>query len=140
MKKFWAGGFLYNPQNYSVFLHKRDGNTKFNPNRWAFFGGLSEGGEKPIDCFIRELSEEIGVNFRKEEVLFLRDYFNEEFQTHRFVFYIISSKDKKHFRLGEGADFDWISLDRLDDYNLTEKTMLDLIFFINYVIEESKSI
>ena len=130
MKKFWAGGFLYHPKNNCVLIHKRDLNTKFNPNSWAFFGGLNKDNETPIDCFIRELYEEIKIKVKEEEVITLYDYFNEEFQTHRFVFYVITSKkDKSGFVLSEGADFDWIKLNSLDKYNLTEKTEKDLRFF-----------
>jgi hypothetical protein len=32
--------------------------------------------------------------------------------------------------LGEGADFDWIPLDKAFDYDLTEKTERDLKTFI----------
>ena len=70
MKKFWAGGFLYNPDNNSVLLHQRDAKTKFNPNAWAFFGGLNEGTETPLQCFIRELSEELGCKL-EDKILFL---------------------------------------------------------------------
>jgi mutator protein MutT len=130
MEKFWAGGFLYNPKNNSVLLHKRDSNTKFNPNSWAFFGGLNEGVEKPVACFIREIDEEIGIKFKTEEVITLYDYFNEEFQTHRFVFYALNEKTKSEFVLNEGEDFDWVSLDKIGKYKLTEKTEKDLKFFI----------
>lgn len=130
MDKFWAGGFLYNPKNNSVLLHKRNSNTKFNPNSWAFFGGLNKGIETSVDCFIREIDEEIGIKFKTEDVITLYDYFNEEFQTHRFVFYALSEKAKSEFFLNEGEDFDWVSLDQLDKYTLTEKTDKDLKFFV----------
>jgi len=131
--KFWAGGFLYNPKNNSVFLHKRDSNTKFNPNSWAFFGGLNENDESSLDCFIRELKEEIGIKLKKEDVIPLYDYFNEEFQTHRFVYYVISDKDKSEFTLNEGKGFNWVSLNQLGKYNLTEKTEKDLKFFVGKI-------
>jgi len=130
MTKFWAGGFLYNSKNNSVLLHKRDSNTKFNPNSWAFFGGLNEGIETPSECFTRELDEEIGLKLKTEEVITLYDYFNEEFQTDRFVFYALSEKNKSEFILTEGEDLDWVDLDELDNYTLTEKTKRDLKFFI----------
>jgi mutator protein MutT len=129
MEKFWAGGFLFNPKNNSVLLHKRDSNIKFNPNSWAFFGGLNEGAETPINCFIREIDEEIGIKLKTEEVITLCNYFNEEFQTHRFVFYVLNEKTKSEFVLNEGEDFDWVSLGKIDDYKLTEKTERDLKFF-----------
>lgn len=133
MKKFWAGGFLYNPDNNGVLLHQRDANTQFNPNAWAFFGGLNEGAETPEQCFIRELEEELGCKLEDKNIIPLVDYFNEEFQTHRCVFYVLSNQPKSEFTLNEGADFDWVSLDKLDKYSLTEKTAKDLKFFIDSV-------
>jgi len=128
--KFYAGGFLYNPRTKEVFLHKRDSNTKFNPNAWAFFGGLNEGDETPVECFIRELEEEIGLKVSPDKVIYLDDYLNIEFNTHRYVFYVISDVSTEDLTLGEGQGFGWITLDRLDEYNLTEKTRRDLNYFM----------
>ena len=46
------------------------------------------------------------------------------------VFYAMSEKSKSEFVLNEGEDFDWVSLNRLNEYTLTEKTERDLKFFI----------
>ena len=69
LKVFWAGGFFYNPKTNSVFLHRRDGNTKFDPNMVSFFGGSSEKDEKPEDCFKRELFEETGLKIETDEII-----------------------------------------------------------------------
>lgn len=130
LDKFYAGGFLYNPQTNEVFLHKRDGNTKFNPNAWAFFGGLNEPGETPVECFVRELEEETGLKVSPSDVIYLYDYLNKEFNTHRYVFYVITNVAIEELTLGEGAGFGWISLDEIDKYKLTEKTERDLRYFM----------
>lgn len=133
MQKFWAGGFLYNPDKHCVLLHQRDSNTKFNPNAWAFFGGLNEGAKTPVQCFGREIEEELGLKLETKDVITLYDYFNQEFQTPRYVFYALCHKNKSEFTLNEGADFDWVDLKRLDEYNITEKTERDLKYFINLI-------
>jgi 8-oxo-dGTP diphosphatase len=135
MENFWAGGFLYNPKNKAVLLHKRDSKTKFNPNMWAFFGGLNNPLETPTACFIREIKEELGIEIKPGDAILLNDYFNEEFQAHRFVFYVINEMDKSRFVLGEGADLEWISLDQLNKFDLTEKTLKDLKFFIEKLLK-----
>lgn len=127
---FYAGGFLYNPKTASVLLHKRDGNTKINPHKWAFFGGLSEGSETPVQTFTREVKEELNVQIDDSDVKMLCDYLNEELQTYRYVFYATSNLGKDEMTLSEGADFDWIALDELDKYDLTDKTKEDLKTFI----------
>ncbi|MHB8651580.1 MAG: NUDIX domain-containing protein [Minisyncoccota bacterium] len=128
--RYWAGGFLFNPKNRSVFLHKRDDKTKINPNKWAFFGGLNEGSESPEACYIRELTEETGLTVSADNVHFLTEYMNEELHTYRIVFYSISQAERSKFVLGEGAGFDWVSLDELSRFDLTEKTKLDLAEFV----------
>ncbi len=131
MKGFYAGGFFYNPKTREVLLHKRDGNTKIHPNKWAFFGGLGEANENPVEAFVREIEEELGVKLSEEEVIPLCDYYNPIRQTHRNIFYVVSDKKKSDMILGEGADFEWISLGNVFEYDLTEKTVWDLKTFLS---------
>lgn len=133
-KKYWAGGFLYNPVNNSIFLHKRDGNTKFNPNKWAFFGGLNEELDKsPLECFSRELKEEIGLQVGSKEIVELCEYMNVELDTYRVVFYVESDVSEKDLILGEGAGFGWIAINRMQEYELTDKTEDDLKLFLKKI-------
>jgi 8-oxo-dGTP diphosphatase len=129
MKTFFACGFLYNPKSKKVLLHKRDSNTSVNPNKWAFFGGTSEGNETPLQCFVRELKEEIGVSVDSNGVRGLYDYFNNEQGTHRHIFYVESELSKENMKLGEGADFNWFTLEDAFVLDLTEKTRKDLEYF-----------
>ena len=112
-------------------LHKRDGNTTVNPHKWGFFGGLSEGNETPIETFIREMKEELDIDLVPGEIVPLCDYLNEERNIWRYVFLVESDRDKSTMRLGEGADFDWVSLSRVFGFNLTDKTADDLHFFVS---------
>ena len=131
--KIYAGGFLYNSEKQEVLLHKRDGNTEYNPNQWAFFGGLGGGGETPIQIFIREMKEELNIDILENKVKPVCSYFNNERQTHRNIFFVESDLKKSQMRLGEGADFDWIKLDKVFDYDLTEKTGRDLKVFLTII-------
>jgi len=128
---FYSGAFLYNPKNQSVLLHLRDNNTLRHPGQWAFFGGRNEGDESPEDCCIRELGEELGISAEKEELIPLCNYLNTNQGTWRYIFYIESDREKSSLKLMEGADFDWIPLDKAFEYNLTDKTRADLEKFIN---------
>ena len=129
-KIFYAGGFLYNQKKESVLLHKRDNKTQVNPNKWGFFGGTNSGNETPEECFRRELREELAIEVPLERIKPLRDYFNIDRGVHRYVFFVESNARKSDMKLGEGADFDWIPLNAVLNYDLTTKTMLDLQFFI----------
>ena len=129
-ERFYAGGFFFNPKTEEILLHKRDGNTDVNPNKWGFFGGTSEEGEVPVETFIREIKEELGQTLKKEDIVELRNYLNKERNIQRYVFYVESDKKKSEMTLGEGADLDWISLDKVFDFVLTDKTVDDLNFFM----------
>lgn len=133
--KFWAGGFLYNPKTQEIFLHRRDANTKFNPNKWAFFGGLNEGNETPVECFIRELEEEIGLKVAANQVISLCEYMNYEFNTYRIVFYVTTDVAQEDLILGEGAGFSWVSIKKLPTLDLTSYTEKDLKFFLEKVVK-----
>lgn len=133
MEKFYSGGYLYNPKTQCVLLHLRDGNTKINPHQWAFFGGASEGEETPAETFIREIKEELGVDILPHEIKPLRDYVNDEFGIYRHVFFVESELHKKQMKLGEGADFDWIPLEKVLGYDITEKTREDMKYFISNI-------
>jgi 8-oxo-dGTP pyrophosphatase MutT (NUDIX family) len=101
--KFWAGGFLFDAQARKVLLHRRDDQTPFNPNRWAFFGGLNEGNESFGECFVRELREETGLQLEPDRVTYLRDYAHTTVAQHRAVFYALSDVPLERLTLGEGA-------------------------------------
>jgi|SRR3989344_6503253 len=132
-KLFFAGGFLYNPKTKSVLLHLRDNKTPNSPNQWAFFGGTNEGDESPKECLIRELNEELGIDIPEQDIKPVCDYLNTNRGTWRYVFYIQSELDKSQMKLGEGADFDWIPLTEVFDYDLSEKTADDLKIFLQTI-------
>lgn len=127
---FFAGGFLFNSKTNSVLLHKRDSKTKFNPDKWGFFGGTCENDESPTGTFIREIKEELNIDISKDKIIPLCCYLNEEFNTYRHIFYVESDLKKDEMKLGEGADFEWIPVKKVFDYELTEKTIRDLKSFL----------
>ena len=134
-EKFYSGGYLYNPKTQSVLLHLRDGKTTINPHKWAFFGGASEEGEAPVVTFIREMHEELGICILPDEVKLLRDYMNNERDIHRYVFFVESETAKEHMQLGEGADFGWIPLRKVFQYDITDKTREDLEYFVSHIVK-----
>ena len=131
--KKYSGGFLYNPETKQVFLHRRDGNTIYNPNMLAFFGGLNEGVETPKEGFQRELFEEVGLRVPLDEIIPLNEYLNKEVNTYRYVFYVVSDISKDALVLGEGAGFDWFDLKTVFQERITEKVDKDLKTFITLV-------
>jgi 8-oxo-dGTP pyrophosphatase MutT (NUDIX family) len=130
--EFWAGGFLYDRVQASVFLHHRDGNTRMNPHKWAFFGGHSEAGETYLACFVREIAEEIGLHIEPEQAVYLREYLNPLVNQYRVVFYIETDIAADRLVLGEGAGFGWFRLDEVHRLDLAQKTREDLVYFVEH--------
>ena len=129
-KSFYSGGFLYNPKTRQVLLHLRDAKAPINPNKWAFFGGISENDETPKECFVREMQEELNIGIAEHEVLPLCDYLNTNRGTWRYVFYVQSELPASAMKLGEGADFRWIPLKEVFNYDLTKSVKSDLETFL----------
>lgn len=123
---FSACGFLYNPDNGQVLLHKRDGNTNRNPHKWAFFGGAGEAGESPKEAFVREMFEELAIELRPDEIIALCDYSSPFPDCYRHVFYVESDLPKSAMRLGEGADFAWLPLADAFKLDLADSARRDL--------------
>lgn len=129
-RKFWSGGFLYDPETKRVLLQKRDSKAPVNPNKWGFFGGTNENAESPQECLIREWQEELGIKIDAKDLIPLRDYLNDDYDTWRYVFFVKSNLKKSEMILGEGADFDWVLLDEAIDYDASNKTTKDLQVFL----------
>lgn len=126
----WAGGFFVDPNRRQILLHQRDSKARVNPNMWAFFGGLAEGDESPLACFLREVEEELGVRLDAAEAIQLRAYLNTELQTNRYVFFVRRYLPPEEIILGEGAGFGWLRFEDLPNYPLTDKTRDDIEYFL----------
>ena len=123
-----AFGILYNPDTGTVLLHKRDAQAPVNPGRWGLFGGAVEKGEEPLQAWLRELQEELGMAFPPSRVRRLTDYVTES-GSHRFVYVLPVRLPKAAMRLGEGEDFDWFAIDEARTLDLTTSTVRDLTLF-----------
>ena len=125
-----VAGFLYDRKHNAVLLHLRDGNTKINPNKWSLFAGACEAGETPLQTFVREIEEEIGLAIDPKEVKFLDEYFNDTTNVFRHVYYIEKYVPLSELTLGEGAGMDWVPLEKAFDLDLSEKSIKDLRRFL----------
>lgn len=123
---FYAGGFIYDPSSKEVLLHLRDNKTENNPGVWAFFGGLSKTNERPEETFKREIVEELGIVLN--EVKYLRDYFNPDLNTHRYVFFETANR-KPEIELSEGDKAQWLTVANALKLSLSKRTREDLIYF-----------
>ena len=95
---------------------------------WAFFGGLSQESETPPNTFKRELREELELTLSDDSIKKLTDYFNPDFDTHRYVFYA-ETKESRNLKLHEGEGFAWVTLEEAFNQNLSKRTKQDLSLF-----------
>lgn len=125
---YFSGVIPYNPTAKTVFLQLRDGNTPFNPHHWSGFGGSSEPEDNgdPIVTALRELQEEIGHQFIASDLLPLRQNISPKSGKQRYIYYLLCELQKSAFTLGEGADFAWHPLAKVDVLKLTPETIKDL--------------
>jgi len=65
----YAAGALLELPDGRIALHHRDNKPNIaSPDKWAFFGGMGEDGEQPIDTVIRELHEELEINLLRNQL------------------------------------------------------------------------
>lgn len=69
-----------------VMLQQRSQNSS-HPRTWGFFGGKSEGTERPIETLLRELNEEVGILPDVEKIYPLNKFISpdKKFTYHTFV-------------------------------------------------------
>lgn len=130
---FYAGGFIYNSTSKETLLHLRDKKTENNPSVWAFFGGLSKTNEKPEETFKREILEELDIVLNK--VKYLRDYFNPDFNTHRYTYFVVVKK-KPNFQLSEGDKAQWFTINNALKLHLSKRTREDLTYFKENMLDK----
>jgi 8-oxo-dGTP diphosphatase len=124
-----ACAVIYNPNTKTFLLQHRTSDAPTNPNKWSLFGGHLEDGETLIQALLRELEEEIGVIFKAEEVKFL---YQHQTRPGRIVnvFLIECFLSTEDITLGEGQGFDFVSVDKMLDYDLSDQAKKNLTDFL----------
>ncbi len=102
--------FLIN-ENNQILLQKRSSNKRFNPNKWAPCAGGVWHNESIEEGALRELKEEIGVEFKKEDLNFLTKDKTTSF------YFIKCNKKENEFTLQEEelSCVKWFDIDEVID-------------------------
>lgn len=134
-------GIILNSKN-EILITKRAEHKKFGL-MWECNGGSVLAGETSLQGVIRELKEEVGVEFKKREAIFLKEVkggkkypdFKDLWLFRRDV-----KKEEITFPDGEAIDYKWVTIDEfmkmynnkeivptvdfgVEEYNLALKTM-----------------
>lgn len=123
-KGFWhkaVAVFIINSKN-QVLLQKRSANKKLWPNLWDISaGGHVLAGEFGFQAIIREIREELGINIKNEEILFLgastsvnikKDIINKHFNEYYIVNKDIEISNLK-LQTEEVSDAKWFNKDEI---------------------------
>lgn len=93
-----------------ILLQKRSANEKHFPNKWALCSGLVISGESCDEAAVRELKEELGVEFQISDLHLLEGNLNLT----RF-YYVITNYDESQFVIQkeELSSVKWFDLDEI---------------------------
>ena len=93
-----------------ILLQKRSANKKYFPNKWALCSGLVISGESCDEAAVRELKEELGVEFQISDLNLLEGNLNLT----RF-YYVITNYDESQFTIQkeELSSVKWFDLDEV---------------------------
>lgn len=93
-----------------ILLQKRSANKKHFPNKWALCSGLVISGESCEEAAVRELKEELGVEFQIDDLHLLEKNLNLT----RF-YYVITNYDESQFVIQkeELSSVKWFDLDEI---------------------------
>lgn len=130
---FTSFGLFYDPKHLQVLLHLRSADARVNPAKWALFGGTSEEGETPVECFCREIREELGLQLDVNDVRQIRRYSNPRTGMFRHVFVVERFVLPESIVLREGSGFGWIPASKAQRYDLTDASRSDLAFFLSSI-------
>ena len=87
-----------------------------SPNKWGFFGGKVIIGEKPSDCMIRELKEELNIRTKVEKEYFQAINFDTNFL--HFFFKVITLDKVNENNLTEGQALGWFTIEQIKKKNM----------------------
>lgn len=120
-----------------VLLQLRDNKDNIiYPNRWGFFSGSIEKGERPLQCAKRELYEELSI--KPSILLFLRkDFFSMPYYTTIYSYFFCLEPFINNIKLNEGSGFGLFTLNEMKRKTLysnkTDKyySLIDIPYIIS---------
>jgi len=107
-----SGGILFDPLTLKVLCHKRSNKKDERKSRWvATFGGKVSANEDSIDCALRELKEEYGVDMLPNQLFYLTTYKSTERLQFEYVHLsCYNSKFDIDFQRDEIIECEWMNI------------------------------
>jgi len=117
----YSGAILKNSGG-KILFQLRDENGR-NPNKWGIFGGGIKKNEHPVDALIREISEELGIQLSKSDIM--KHYKIPLIDYHIFEVYL--KKKPKESYLKEGKDMRFMTK---EEFLKTKNALLRVKLFL----------
>ena len=98
--------------------------------QWEFNGGSILAGETSLEGILRELKEELGLEFSKKEAIYFKEVRGRRFPNFKDMWLFkkdIDIKDVK-FNDGEAIDVKWVSIEEFEEM-FNNKEIIDVIDF-----------
>lgn len=122
-----GAGMIFTDGKSILLLKREKGDEK---ETWCIPGGRADDGETPMDCAMRETKEEIGKLPDSKQF----GHFDMKDKAYHFHVYLMAVKKEFKVKLSdEHSDYEWIKLDKLDDYRLHPKLKVSLATYLKAI-------
>lgn len=103
-------GLIVFVDNGKILLQHRGMNSFVMPNRWGFFGGKIEPGEKPDHTVIRETKEELGIDLKDFKLFGEYKYKTKKYDRYGVNYVFTAPFNDSKIDLQEGDGYGWFTL------------------------------
>jgi len=108
-----------------ILLHRRSLESRGQPGKWENAGGEIDEGETPEEAIVREIKEELGVDFLIEKRIYEDDFESGEDTWHVIIFGGSILGVPRLMDPKETMEIKWFDLSELKDVDLASYTRLD---------------
>lgn len=122
---------IFRNSEEKILLQFRDSAAPSEALGWSFFGGVARGKESPTEAVIREVKEELGMDFTPSDVRLLaeRNWVSPNTGKEKMVYFYegVSPLSWGDFTIKEGAGAAFLSKEEiaaLDSVSLLAKTFV----------------
>lgn len=112
-----------------ILLHQRSLESRGQAGKWENAGGEVEAGETPEQAIVREIREELDVNFFPTEILYEDDFLNGEDTWHVTIYEGSINGVPRIVSDQISSDLRWFNISELHDVDLTSYTRVDFVKF-----------